>query len=184
MPRPMVDCLKQNHALAVMDVSGNDLLVPHLRALEGRINENRERLSAERRAERRERTNMFAEEFLSRRRLEGAKFVDGGSFQRTAFFLPCWQGLELTNPTTKRERRPVDNHAVIESLPTFLALLKQYMMQVEARRLETEALEERRLNRMRDRLQKYAEDTEHLRRETRGFQTRGRMGTKRRRIAS
>jgi len=94
--------LESNQTLTLLDLSGNELGVMQIRKVDEIVRQNRDALSAKRRAERRERFSLYAEEFRCR----------------------------------------------------------QYDMQVDAKRLEVEALEERRLNRMRDRYRDWSELTE------------------------
>jgi len=94
--------MESNKTLTLLDLSGNELGVMQIRKVDEIVRQNREVLSTKRRAERRERFTLHAEEFRCR----------------------------------------------------------QYDMQVEAMRLEVEALEERRLNRMRDMYQNWKKDTE------------------------
>merc|ERR1712151_1109794 len=91
-----------NESLTLVDLSGSDpsLQIKQLRNIDDIVQKNRERQSAIRRAERRERFALYNEEFKCR----------------------------------------------------------QYCMQVEAKRLEIEAHEERRLNRMKARFDKWVED--------------------------
>merc|ERR1712048_1535253 len=98
----LVKAIEGNEMLTVVDLSGNDpsLSVEQLRRIDAAVQRNRERQSAIRRAERRERFALYNEEFKCR----------------------------------------------------------QHYMQVEAMRLEIEALEERRLNRMKARFEKWVED--------------------------
>lgn len=97
-----VKAIEANDMLTLVDLSNNDqsLSVEQLRAIDRKVQRNRERASAIRRAERRERFALYNEEFKCR----------------------------------------------------------QYYMQVEAKRLEIEAHEERRLNRMKARFDKWVED--------------------------
>lgn len=101
--------IESNSNLTLVDLSGNDpsLRVEQLRRIDSMVHRNRERLSAIRRAERRERFALYNEEFKCR----------------------------------------------------------QYCMQVEATRLEIEAHEERRLNRMKARFKKWVTDTKDRERE-------------------
>jgi len=97
-----VKAIENNETLTLVDLSGNDpsLSVEQLRRIDAAVRRNRERQSAIRRAERRERFALYNEEFKCR----------------------------------------------------------QHCMQVEASRLEIEAHEERRLNRMQARFEKWAEE--------------------------
>lgn len=97
-----VKAIEANESLTLVDLSGNDPgpSVEQLRRIDAAVQRNRERQSAIRRAERRERFALYNEEFKCR----------------------------------------------------------QYCMQVEARRLEIEAHEERRLNRMKARFEKWVEE--------------------------
>eukprot|EP00747_Dinoflagellata_sp_TGD_P163702 gnl/TRDRNA2_/TRDRNA2_182671_c0_seq1.p1 gnl/TRDRNA2_/TRDRNA2_182671_c0~~gnl/TRDRNA2_/TRDRNA2_182671_c0_seq1.p1 ORF type:complete len:415 (+),score=143.77 gnl/TRDRNA2_/TRDRNA2_182671_c0_seq1:66-1247(+) len=97
-----VKAIEANESLILVDLSGNDpsLSVEQLRRIDAAVRRNRERHSALRRAERRERFTLYNEEFKCR----------------------------------------------------------QHYMQVEAMRLEIEAHEERRLNRMKARFEKWSED--------------------------
>mmetsp|Transcript_75659 Transcript_75659/g.131094 ORF Transcript_75659/g.131094 Transcript_75659/m.131094 type:complete len:391 (-) Transcript_75659:266-1438(-) len=101
-----VKAIEANEMLTIVDLSGNDpsLSVEQLRRIDAAVRRNRERQSAIRRAERRERFALYNEEFKCR----------------------------------------------------------QYCMQVEAIRLEIEAHEERRLNRMRARFEKWAEEVKEV----------------------
>merc|ERR1711920_878120 len=101
-----VKAIEANESLTVVDLSGNDpsLSVEQLRCIDDAVLRNRERASAIRRAERRERFALYNEEFKCR----------------------------------------------------------QHYMQVEAMRLEIEAHEERRLNRMRARFEKWVAETEEM----------------------
>jgi len=94
--------IESNEMLTLVDLSGNDpsLSVEQLRRIDAAVQRNRERASAIRRAERRERFSMYNEQFKCR----------------------------------------------------------QHYMQVEAVRLEIEAHEERRLNRMKARFDQWVED--------------------------
>merc|ERR1719330_2175175 len=106
----LVKAIEANDMLTLVDLSGNDpsLSVDQMREIDDAVRRNRERASAIRRDERRERFALYNEEFKCR----------------------------------------------------------QYCMQVEARRLEIEAHEERRLNRMRARFDKWVDDvSEEKRRE-------------------
>lgn len=98
----LVKAIEANDMLTLVDLTGNDasLSVDQLRRIDTAVQRNRERASAIRRAERRERFALYNEEFKCR----------------------------------------------------------QYCMQVEAKRLEIEAHEERRLNRMKARFDKWVED--------------------------
>merc|ERR1719277_408462 len=98
----LVKAIKANETLTLVDLSGNDpsLSVEQLRSIDEAVQRNRERASAIRRAERRERFALYNEEFKCR----------------------------------------------------------QHYMQVEAMRLEIEAHEERRLNRMKARFEKWVEE--------------------------
>uniref|UniRef100_A0A6U6UAR3 Uncharacterized protein n=1 Tax=Zooxanthella nutricula TaxID=1333877 RepID=A0A6U6UAR3_9DINO len=98
----LVKAIESNEMLTLVDLSGNDpsLSVEQLRRIDDAIQRNRERASAIRRAERRERFALYNEEFKCR----------------------------------------------------------QHYMQIEALRLEIEAHEERRLNRMRARFDRWVED--------------------------
>lgn len=97
-----VKAIEGNEMLTLVDLTGNDpsLSVEQLRRVDAAVRRNRERQSAIRRAERRERFALYNEEFKCR----------------------------------------------------------QHYMQVEAGRLEIEAHEERRLNRMQARFEKWAEE--------------------------
>jgi len=97
-----VKAVEANDMLILVDLSGNDpsLSVEQLRRIDAAVQRNRERASAIRRAERRERFALYNEEFKCR----------------------------------------------------------QYYMQVEAKRLEIEAHEERRLNRMKARFDRWVDD--------------------------
>jgi len=97
-----VKAIEQNEMLTVVDLTGNDpsLSIEQMRRIDAAVRRNRERQSAIRRAERRERFALYNEEFKCR----------------------------------------------------------QHCMQVEARRLEIEAHEERRLNRMQARFEKWADE--------------------------
>lgn len=97
-----VKAIEGNEMLTLVDLTGNDpsLSVDQLRRIDAAVRRNRERQSAIRRAERRERFALYNEEFKCR----------------------------------------------------------QHCMQVEARRLEIEAHEERRLNRMQARFEKWSEE--------------------------
>lgn len=100
-----VDAVEANKTLTLVDLSGNDgappyITVKQLRKIEAAVQRNRERMSAIRRVERRERFALYNEEFKCR----------------------------------------------------------QHYMQVEAMRLEIEAHEERRMNRMRARFEKWVYD--------------------------
>merc|ERR1712083_1013266 len=97
-----VKAIESNESLTLVDLSGNDpsLSVDQLRRIDAAVRRNRERLSAIRRAERRERFALYNEEFKCR----------------------------------------------------------QYDMQVEAMRLEIEAHEERKLNRMKARFERWVEE--------------------------
>lgn len=97
-----VRAIEANETLTLVDLSGNDpsLSVDQLRRIDAQVQQNRERQSAIRRAERRERYALYNEEFK------------------------C----------------------------------PQHCMQVEAMRLEIEAHEERRLNRMKARFERWAEE--------------------------
>merc|ERR1712187_978502 len=100
-----VEAIEANDSLTLVDLSGNDgtpppISVEQLRRIDAAVRRNRERLSAIRRAERRERFALYNEEFKCR----------------------------------------------------------QHCMQVEAYRLEIEAHEERRLNRMQARFEQWAEE--------------------------
>merc|ERR1712039_356794 len=104
-----VKAIEANDTLTLVDLSGNDgtpppISVEQLRRIDAAVQRNRERQSAIRRAERRERFALYNEEFKCR----------------------------------------------------------QHYMQVEAMRLEIEALEERRLNRMQARFEKWAEDLQEM----------------------
>lgn len=94
--------IEANETLTLVDLLGNDpsLRITQLRKIDETVQRNRERQSAVRRAERRERFSLYNEEFKCR----------------------------------------------------------QYCMQVEAMRLEIEAHEERRLNRMKARFEKWVQD--------------------------
>ncbi|CAD7968473.1 unnamed protein product [Amoebophrya sp. A120] len=91
------DALDFNNVLTQLDLSHNDIPPFTQQKIEAKMEKNRERASALRRQERREKFHMYAEEFQSR----------------------------------------------------------QFMMQVEAMRLEMEAVQERRLARLRERLVKW-----------------------------
>jgi len=95
--------MEANESLTLVDLSGSDpsLQIRQLRKIDEIVQQNRERQSAIRRAERRERYSLYNEEFKCR----------------------------------------------------------QYCMQVEATRLEIEAHEERRLNRMKARFEKWVVET-------------------------
>merc|ERR1719482_2480337 len=97
-----VKAIEGNEMLTLVDLTGNDpsLSVEQLRRIDAAVRRNRERQSAIRRAERRERFALYNEEFKCR----------------------------------------------------------QHYMQVEAGRLEIEAHEERRLNRMQARFEKWSEE--------------------------
>merc|ERR1719393_1198667 len=97
-----VKAIESNETLTLVDLTGNDpsLSVDQLRRIDNCVRRNRERQSAIRRAERRERFALYNEEFKCR----------------------------------------------------------QHCMQVEARRLEIEAHEERRLTRMQARFEKWSEE--------------------------
>mmetsp|Transcript_48470 Transcript_48470/g.109090 ORF Transcript_48470/g.109090 Transcript_48470/m.109090 type:complete len:393 (+) Transcript_48470:110-1288(+) len=104
-----VKAIEANEMLTLVDLSGNDgtpppISVEQLRKIDAAVQRNRERQSAIRRAERRERFALYNEEFKCR----------------------------------------------------------QYYMQVEAMRLEIEAHEERRLNRMKSRVEKWVEEIEQM----------------------
>lgn len=101
-----VRAIEANESLTLVDLSGNDpsLSVEQLRAIDRAVQRNRERQSAIRRAERRERYALYNEEFKCR----------------------------------------------------------QHYMQVEAMRLEIEAHEERRLNRMKARFEKWSEEVKEM----------------------
>merc|ERR1719499_1659948 len=105
----LVKAIEGNESLTLVDLSGNDpsLSVEQLRRIDAAIQRNRERASAIRRAERRERFALYNEEFKCR----------------------------------------------------------QTYMQVEAMRLEIEAHEERRLNRMKARFDKWVEEIDETARE-------------------
>merc|ERR1719373_1128150 len=98
----LVKAIEANEMLTLVDLSGNDpsLSVEQLRRIDDAVQRNRERASAIRRAERRERFALYNEEFKCR----------------------------------------------------------QHYMQVEAMRLEIEAHEERRMNRMKARFEKWVYD--------------------------
>merc|ERR1719382_485407 len=100
----LVKAIESNEMLTLVDLSGNDpsLSVEQLRRIDDAVQRNRERASAIRRAERRERFGLYNEEFKCR----------------------------------------------------------QHFMQVEAMRLEIEAHEERRKNRMKARFDKWVEEIE------------------------
>jgi len=104
----LVKAIEANEMLTLVDLSGNDpsLSVEQLRRIDAAIQRNRERASAIRRSERRERFALYNEEFKCR----------------------------------------------------------QHYMQVEAMRLEIEAHEERRLNRMKARFDKWVDDIEDRKR--------------------
>merc|ERR1712083_912553 len=104
-----VKAIEANESLTVVDLTGNDpsLSVEQLRRIDAAVRRNRERQSAIRRAERRERFALYNEEFKCR----------------------------------------------------------QHCMQVEAGRLEIEAREERRLNRMQARFEKWAEEVKETQEE-------------------
>jgi len=101
-----VKAIEGNNTLTLVDLSANDpsLSVEQLRRIDLAVRRNRERLSAIRRAERRERFALYNEEFKCR----------------------------------------------------------QHQMQVEAKRLEIEAHEERRLNRVKARYERWAEEVAQL----------------------
>merc|ERR1712187_58057 len=101
-----VKAIEANEMLTLVDLSGNDpsLSVEQLRRIDAAVQRNRERQSAIRRAERRERFALYNEEFKCR----------------------------------------------------------QHYMQVEAMRLEIEALEERRLNRMQARFDKWVDEVKEM----------------------
>merc|ERR1712176_1730558 len=104
-----VKAIEANDSLTLVDLSGNDgtpppISVEQLRRIDAAVQRNRERQSAIRRAERRERFALYNEEFKCR----------------------------------------------------------QHYMQVEAMRLEIEALEERRLNRMQARFDKWVTEVAEL----------------------
>mmetsp|Transcript_35981 Transcript_35981/g.66116 ORF Transcript_35981/g.66116 Transcript_35981/m.66116 type:complete len:395 (+) Transcript_35981:24-1208(+) len=101
-----VKAVEANDSLTVVDLLGNDpsLRVEQLRRIDAAVCRNRERLSAIRRAERRERFALYNEEFKCR----------------------------------------------------------QHYMQIEAMRLEIEAHEERRLNRVKARFEKWAQEVEKM----------------------
>lgn len=104
-----VKAVEANESLTLVDLSGNDgtpppISVEQLRKIDEAVQRNRERQSAIRRAERRERFALYNEEFKCR----------------------------------------------------------QHYMQVEAMRLEIEAHEERRLNRMKARFEKWVAETEEM----------------------
>lgn len=105
----LVKAIEANEMLTLVDLSGNDpsLSVEQLRRIDDAVQRNRERASAIRRAERRERFALYNEEFKCR----------------------------------------------------------QHYMQVEAMRLEIEAHEERRLNRMKARFDKWVEEIDETARE-------------------
>merc|ERR1719277_64404 len=105
----LVRAIKENESLTLVDLSGNDpsLSVDQMRKIDDAVRRNRERASAIRRDERRERFALYNEEFKCR----------------------------------------------------------QYCMQVEARRLEIEAHEERRLNRMKARFDRWVEEVAEEKRE-------------------
>jgi Ran GTPase-activating protein (RanGAP) involved in mRNA processing and transport len=63
----LVKALGKNDTVTLVDLSGNELGVDQLRAVEEVVQRNRARLSDLRRRERRERFRLFNEEFLSRR---------------------------------------------------------------------------------------------------------------------
>jgi len=98
--------IESNQSLTVVDLAGNDptLSVEQLRRIDAAVRRNRDRLSAVRRAERRERFALYNEEFKCR----------------------------------------------------------QHCMQVEALRLEIEAHEERRLNRVKARFEAWAEEVRQI----------------------
>merc|ERR1719333_891819 len=104
-----VKAIEGNESLTLVDLTGNDpsLSVDQLRKIDDAVRRNRERQSAIRRAERRERFALYNEEFKCR----------------------------------------------------------QHYMQVEAGRLEIEAHEERRLNRMKARFDKWVEEIEETAKE-------------------
>merc|ERR1719453_1637741 len=97
-----VKAIENNEVLTLVDLTGNDpsLSVEQMRRIDAAVRRNRDRQSAIRRAERRERFALYNEEFKCR----------------------------------------------------------QHYMQVEAGRLEIEAHEERRLNRMQARFEKWSEE--------------------------
>lgn len=99
-----VKAIEGNDVLTMVDLSGNDPSpsVEQLRRIDAAVQRNRDRQSAIRRAERRERFALYNEEFLCR----------------------------------------------------------QFCMQVEARRLEIEAHEERRMNRMKARFEKWVDEVQ------------------------
>merc|ERR1719401_1236622 len=104
-----VKAIENNEMLTLVDLTGNDplLSVEQLRRIDAAVLRNRKRLSAIRRAERRERFALYNEEFKCR----------------------------------------------------------QHYMQVEAMRLEIEAHEERRLNRMKARFDRWVEEIEEAKKE-------------------
>merc|ERR1719333_549595 len=104
-----VRAVESNEMLTLVDLTGNDptLSVEQLRRIDAAVKRNRERQSAIRRAERRERFALYNEEFKCR----------------------------------------------------------QHYMQVEAARLEIEAHEERRLNRMQARFEKWSDEVREAREE-------------------
>merc|ERR1711970_1173360 len=104
-----VKAIEGNEMLTLVDLTGNDpsLSVEQLRRIDAAVRRNRERYSAIRRAERRERFALYNEEFKCR----------------------------------------------------------QHYMQVEAARLEIEAHEERRINRMQARFEKWSEEVRETREE-------------------
>jgi len=105
----LVKAIEANEMLTLVDLSGNDpsLSVEQLRRIDDAVQRNRERASAIRRAERRERFALYNEEFKCR----------------------------------------------------------QHYMQVEAMRLEIEAHEERRLNRMKARFDRWVEEIDEVARQ-------------------
>jgi len=106
-----VKSLEKNESLTLVDLSGNDASpsVEQLRRIDAVVQRNRERQSTIRRAERRERSALYNEEFKCR----------------------------------------------------------QHSMQVEAMRLEIEALQERRLNRMKARFERWVDEVKETAEEQR-----------------
>eukprot|EP00933_Yihiella_yeosuensis_P005639 TRINITY_DN110192_c0_g1_i1.p1 TRINITY_DN110192_c0_g1~~TRINITY_DN110192_c0_g1_i1.p1 ORF type:complete len:392 (-),score=102.73 TRINITY_DN110192_c0_g1_i1:422-1597(-) len=106
-----VKAIEANESLTLVDLSGNDASpsVEQLRRIDAAVQRNRERQSAIRRTERRERFALYNEEFKCR----------------------------------------------------------QHYMQVEASRLEIEALEERQLNRMKARFERWVEEVQEMKEEER-----------------
>merc|ERR1712137_835712 len=106
-----VKAIEGNEMLTLVDLTGNapSLSVEQLRRIDAAVRRNRERQSAIRRAERRERFALYNEEFKCR----------------------------------------------------------QHYMQVEAMRLEIEALEERRMNRMKARYEKWVDEVGEMEKQER-----------------